>query len=256
MIDIHSHILPGIDDGSPSMEVSMQMLRMAAEHGTTDIVATPHSNLEFPYDDEVIKTLFQQLSDNAAGIINIHLGCDFHLSVDNVHDALANPTKYTINGKGYLMVELPDLTSLTAMRSVFNRMLETRITPIITHPERNPSVQSHLQDVESWVRDGCLLQVTAQSLTGRFGSRAKRFADSLFQADLVHFVASDAHDCQDRVPILDPAYKLVSQRWGAEKADNLFLYNPAAVLLGEPIYAVPSPRKSSLFSIFRRNLNY
>jgi protein-tyrosine phosphatase len=249
MIDIHSHILPGIDDGSPSLEISLDMLRMAADNGTTDIVATPHNNMTFPYDGEVIDGLFRRLSDSAAGMIKIHLGCDFHLSVDNVHDALANPAKYTINGKGYLMVELPDLTSLSAMRSVLNRMLETRITPIITHPERNPSVQSHLKDVESWVRDGCLMQVTAQSLTGRFGSRAKSFAESLFQADLVHFVASDAHDCEDRVPILTPAYKIVSQRWGVEKADSLFIYNPAAALIGEPIYAVPNPKKSFLFSL-------
>ena len=218
MIDIHSHILPGIDDGSPSMETSLQMLRIAAEDGTSDIVATPHSNLQFPYDEAKIRALFSELSLQAADIINLHLGCDFHLSVDNVQDALAHPAKYTINGRGYLMVELPELTSLTAMRSVFNRMLETRITPVITHPERNPSVQNNIKEVETWVRDGCLLQVTAQSLTGRFGSRARRFADSLFQADLVHFVASDAHDCEDRVPRLAAAYKLVSQRWGREKA--------------------------------------
>jgi protein-tyrosine phosphatase len=252
MIDIHSHILPGIDDGSPSMEVSLEMLRMAAENGTTDIVATPHSNLEFPYDGEVIRTLFNELSDKASGIINLHLGCDFHLSVDNVQDALANPTKYTINGRGYLMVELPELTSLSAMRSVFNRLMETRIIPVITHPERNQSVQNNMKEVELWVRDGCLLQVTAQSLTGRFGSRAQKIAESLFQQDLVHFIASDAHDCKDRIPVLAPAYKFVEQRWGTEKADNLFIYNPAAVLVGEPIYATPNPKKSFLSSLFRR----
>jgi protein-tyrosine phosphatase len=252
MIDIHSHILPGVDDGSPTMEVSLEMLRMAADSGTTDIVATPHNNLQFAYDEVAITTLFQELSDKAGAMINLHLGSDFHLNVDNVHDALANPAKYTINGKGYLMVELPDLTSISAMRSVLNRMLETRITPIVTHPERNPSMQGQLKEVESWVRDGCLMQVTAQSLSGRFGSRSQRFAESLMNADLVHFIASDAHDTKDRVPVLAPAYKLVAQRWGSEKADNLFLYNPGAALVGEPIYAVPSPKKSFLFSFLRR----
>jgi len=251
MIDIHSHILPGIDDGSPSIEISLDMLRMAAENGTTDIVATPHSNLQFPYDERAVQSLFEDLSDKASGIINLHLGCDFYLSVDNVQDALANPAKYTINGRGYLMVELPELTSLSAMRSVFNRMLETRIIPVVTHPERNPSIQNNLKEVELWVRDGCLMQVTAQSLTGRFGTRAQRFAESLFQADLVHFIASDAHDCADRVPVLMPAYKLVSRRWGVEKADSLFLFNPAAALAGEPIYAMPHPKKSFLSSLFR-----
>ena len=252
MIDIHSHILPGVDDGSPSMEISLEMLRMAADNGTTDIVATPHHNHEFPYDEEHIHSLFTELSDKAGDFINIHLACDFHLSVDNVQDALANPGKFTINKNGYLMVELPELTSLTSMRSVFNRMLETRIIPVITHPERNPTIQNNLKEVDGWVRDGCLLQVTAQSLTGRFGNRARRAAESLLHADLVHFVASDAHNTTDRVPVLRPAYKLVSQRWGAQKADNLFIYNPACALAGEPIYAVPSPKKSFLFSFLRR----
>ncbi len=234
------------------MEISLEMLQMAADNGTTDIVATPHSNMQFPYDEPLINDLFRELSYKAEGIIKLHLGCDFHLNVDNVQDALANPGKYTINGNGYLMVELPDLTSLAGMRGVFNRLLETRITPVITHPERNSSVQGNIKEVHAWVRDGCLLQVTALSLTGRFGSRAQRFAESLFHADLVHFVASDAHDVEDRTPVLGPAYKLVSQRWGAEKADTLFLYNPAAVLIGEAIYAVPNPKKSSLFSFLRR----
>ncbi len=252
MVDIHSHILPGVDDGSPDMETSLQMLKMAAESGTTDIVATPHNNLEFTYDDELIRNLYTELSSKAAEFITVHLGCDFHLNVDNVHDALANPGKYTINGNGYLMVELPDLTSLTSMRNVLNRLLETRIVPIITHPERNPSVQGNIKEVESWVRDGCLMQVTAQSITGRFGNRAQKFSESLLHADLVHFVASDAHNTTDRIPVLTQAYKTVKQRWGAEKADNLFLYNPAATLVGEAIYATPNPKKSTLFSFLRR----
>jgi protein-tyrosine phosphatase len=252
MIDIHSHILPAVDDGSPSMEISLEMLQMAADNGTTDIVATPHSNMQFPYNEEVIAGLFRELSYKAAGIIKLHLGCDFHLNVDNVQDALANPGKYTINGNGYLMVELPDLTSMAGMRGVFNRMLETRIVPVVTHPERNSSAQGNIKEVEAWVRDGCLLQVTAQSLTGRFGARAQRFAEALLNADLVHFVASDAHDTKDRVPVLTPAYKHVSHRWGAEKADDLFVQNPAAALAGEAIYAVPNPKKSSLFSFLRR----
>jgi len=252
MIDIHSHILPGIDDGSPSMETSLEMLKMAADQGTTDIVATPHFNLEFVYDEKVIADLFTELSDKASGIINLHLGCDFHLNVDNVQDALANPEKYTINKNGYLMVELPDYTAMVGMRNVLNRLLETRIIPIVTHPERNPSLDGNVKEVETWARDGCLVQVTAQSLTGRFGSRSRRFAESLLDADLVHFIASDAHNTHDRTPVLAPAYKLVAQRWGAERAENLFLYHPASVLIGEQIYAVPVPKKASIFSFLRR----
>jgi protein-tyrosine phosphatase len=252
MIDIHSHILPGVDDGSPSMEVSLEMLRLAAANGTTDIVATPHANSHFPHDDANIRFLFRQLSENAAGVINLHLGCDFHLNFDNLNDALENPAKYTINGNGYLMVELPDLTSLPAMRNVLRRLLDTRIIPVITHPERNPSVQGQIRDVETWVRDGCLVQITAQSLTGRFGTRAQRFSEALLQQDLVHFVASDAHDTTDRPPNLLPAFKLVARRWGKDRAETLFINNPASALVGGTIYSLPKPGKSGLFSFFRR----
>lgn len=252
MIDIHSHILPGVDDGSPDIETSLEMLRMAAKSGTTDIVATPHNNLEFEYSEAIIANVFADLSQKAAGIINLHLGCDFHLSVENVQDALENPGKYTINGRGYLMVELPELTSLMGMRNVLNRLLGTRIVPVITHPERNPSIQGNIKELEGWVRDGCLMQVTGQSITGRFGNRAQRFAESLLQADLVHFVASDAHNVNDRVPVLTDSFKVVKQRYGTERAETLFIYNPAAALVGEAIYAVPSPKKSTLFSFLRR----
>jgi protein-tyrosine phosphatase len=248
MVDIHSHVLPGIDDGSPSLETSLEMLRMAAQTGTTDIVATPHKNLEFPYDERAIGKAFQQLSDISTGLINVHLGCDFHLSVDNIQEALASPGRYTINGKGYLMVELPDVTSLSAVRSAFNRMLQHRIIPIITHPERNLSIQKHMAEVTEWVHDGCRLQVTAQSLTGRFGRVAQRSTETLLDADLVHFVASDAHDTRDRVPVLKQAFDVVAKRWGTAKAETIFIHNPAATLIGKPISGSPKPKKASLFA--------
>jgi protein-tyrosine phosphatase len=250
MVDIHSHILPGIDDGSKSMEESVEMLAMAAAAGTTDIVATPHANSEFIFDPVVVKELAAKLASRTTQKITIHTGCDFHLNVDNLQDALNNPAKYTVNGRSYLMVELPDLTSISAMRNVLNRLLETRIAPVITHPERNRSIQGNLKDLELWVRDGCYMQVTAQSLLGDFGQTAQRFAESMMNSDLVHFVASDAHDCINRPPTLAAAFKLVSDRWGRERAETLFMHNPSAVLWGEPIYAVPKPNRKSRFLSF------
>jgi protein-tyrosine phosphatase len=250
MVDIHSHILPGLDDGSKTMEESLEMLELAASSGTTDIVATPHANLEFSFDPAVVSNLVSELSDRTTTSIKIHKGCDFHLNVDNLQDALANPAKYTVNGRSYLMVELPDLTSISAMRNVLNRLLETRIVPIITHPERNRSVQGNLKELELWVKDGCFMQVTAQSLLGHFGQTALRFAESMFDSDLVHFVASDAHDCVNRPPNLAPAFKLVSDRWGSERADALFNHNPQAVLWGEAIYALPKPNRKARFFAF------
>lgn len=235
MIDIHSHVLPGVDDGAGTLEESLEMLNLAAASGTTDIVATPHSNAEFAFDDGRIEEVFRELSSKSEGLINLHLGCDFHLSYENVHDALRNPEKYTINHRQYLMVELPDLVSLSATREVLRQLLEAQIIPIITHPERNLSLQARLRELDQWVRDGCLLQVTGQSFLGRFGPQAKRAADSLMNANLVHFVASDAHDCVDRTPDLSAAYKYISSRYGTGRADAAFIYNPTATVCGESL---------------------
>ncbi len=211
------------------------MLKLAAESGTTDIVATPHSNAEFAFDAKHVEELFRDIASKSEGLINLHLGCDFHLSYENVYDALRNPEKYTINHRRYLMVELPDFVSLSGTRQVLGQLLRAEIVPVITHPERNLSLQERLGELELWVRDGCLLQVTGQSFLGRFGAQAKRAADSLMAANLVHFIASDAHDCIDRTPDLSAPHRYVSTRYGTERADVTFVYNPAAALVGGDI---------------------
>ena len=115
-----------------------------------------------------------QVNEAAAGLIRIHRGCDFHLNFDNLSSALENPRNYTINAGRYLMVELPDFPSLPVMRTVLGRLLAVRVVPIITHPERNGPLCANLPELDGWVRDGCLLQITAQSFLGRFGNTAQR----------------------------------------------------------------------------------
>src|SRR5258708_5401468 len=226
MIDIHSHILPGWDDGAQTLEESLRMLEIAAGSGTTDIVATPHANSQYRFDADAIHERFNELTAAAGSLIQIHLGCDFHLSYENVQDALQNPSKYTINNKTYLMVELPDLVIAESARSILTRLRSAGIIPVITHPERNTQIQRRLDILNQWVADGCVLQITAQSLLGRFGPEAERCCQSLLSAKLVHFVASDAHDYQDRPPRLDLAYRHVAQHYGAASADRLFRINP------------------------------
>lgn len=253
MVDIHSHILPGIDDGAQSIDESIAMLQLAAVAGTTDIVATPHANSYYPFDEQAVEKLVAQVSAATHGIIKVHAGCDFHLNFDNLTDCLKTPAKYTVNGGRYLLVELPDLSSLPVMRTALLRLLAAKIIPVITHPERNGPLCANLRELENWVRDGCLLQVTGQSFFGRFGPVAQRFTETLMNADLVHFVASDAHDCLDRPPDLSTAYKLISERWGVDRANALCTDQPTAVILNEPIFAaMPKPNKRpSRFSFWK-----
>jgi protein-tyrosine phosphatase len=253
LVDIHSHILPGLDDGAQTLDETLAMLRLAAENGTTDIVATPHANSSYAYHSEVVEQLIAEVAAAAGDLIRLHRGCDFHLNFDNLSSALEYPQQYTINAGRYLMVELPDLASLPVMRTVLGRLLAVRIVPVITHPERNGPLCANLSELESWVRDGCLLQVTAQSFSGRFGQTAQRVAETLMNSGSVHFVASDAHDCQDRPPNLAPAYFHVVQHWGQEYADALFIDHPTAVVMDEPIFvAAPKPaKKASRFSFWK-----
>lgn len=231
------------------------MLHIAATSGTTDIVATPHASTYFPYDTDRIQRAFQSLVDAAPKGITVHLGCDFHLNFDNLQDALENPTKFTVNRHQYLMVELPDLIAFTSIHEALKKLLDRGMVPVITHPERNLSLQPRLREAEAWVRDGCLLQVTGQSLSGRFGSASRRAAHSLLASNLVHFIASDAHDTADRTPDLSPAYQYLTSRYGQSRATDLLVNNPAAVLSGEPL--PPSrplgtrSKLSKLLSLFR-----
>jgi protein-tyrosine phosphatase len=235
MIDIHSHILYGLDDGAKTREQSLAMLTMAAETGTTDIVATPHADLQFPFNPELVAERLADLRLATEGVIRIHAGCDFHLQYDNIQDALKNPTKYTINGCGYLMVEFSDLVIFNNTEDIFERMHSVGITPVVTHPERNPLLQQRLDRLERWTSNGILLQVTAQSLLGRFGNAAKRCSEELMDRNLVHFIASDAHDTEHRPPCLDEAFEYVSRKYGAARASRLLERNPAAVLIGEAL---------------------
>jgi protein-tyrosine phosphatase len=235
VIDIHSHLLWDLDDGPGTFEDSLAMLRLAAETGTTDIVATPHANSRFPFRPELIDERIAALRESAGGSIGIHLGCDFHLHYGNIQDALRNPSKYTIAHKSYLLVEFSDTFVARQIDAVFAKMREAGMAPIITHPERSFALQQRIEDLSRWVSEGCLLQITAQSLLGRFGSASQRFARLLLKRKLVHIVASDAHDCRDRPPRLDLAYKFVARDYGAEVAQRLFVHYPGMVLAGRPI---------------------
>ncbi|MGH9658000.1 MAG: tyrosine-protein phosphatase, partial [Bryobacteraceae bacterium] len=248
MVDIHTHILAGLDDGSGSLDESVAMLRMAAGDGTTDIVATPHANNQYTYQPGVVDAKIAELAAAAGPSIHIHRGCDFHLSYDNIQDALASPSKYSINGRGYLLVEFSDLLIPKTTEDVFFQMSQAGLTPIVTHPERNPLLQQRLERLAAWVEAGCLMQVTALSFLGRFGRAAKSFADDLLQRNLVHVVASDAHDTRHRPPLLREAFEYVRKARGEAVARALFVDNPRATLTGEPIAPLaaiaPAPAKA------------
>jgi protein-tyrosine phosphatase len=244
LIDIHSHVLYGIDDGARTIEDSVAMVRMAAEHGTTDLVATPHANPNYRFDPQIVQERLAEVSKASGNVLRLHSGCDFHLSYDNIQDALANPRKYTINQHRYLMVEFSDMLIFNNTSEIFSRILETGMIPVITHPERNGLLRQRVDQVAAWVKDGARVQLTAQSLLGEFGKRAEQFSRTLLDRRLVHFLASDAHDCEHRPPRLDLAYAWVKGRYGEELAETLCISNPRAAITGESLEVLEGPSAS------------
>jgi protein-tyrosine phosphatase len=232
MVDIHCHILPGIDDGPRSWDVTSEMCRMAARDGITHIVATPHCNDEFEYDRDRYTEMLGHLSDAAAGKLTFSLGCDLHFSYDNVQDALANPQRYTIGESQYLLVEFSDFGIPPEVKQSLLIISSNGMVPIITHPERNWPLLSKPEMVLELVEQGCLVQVTANSFTGYWGGRSRRMAEWLLKRQAIHVIASDAHDLERRRPVLSEARAVVTELAGAEVAEALFLRNPAAIVNG------------------------
>ena len=243
MVDIHSHILPALDDGSSNLDESIAMVRMAAESGTTAIVGTPHASPHYRFQPEAVT---QRAAELAAAVpeVRIYTGCDFHLSFDNIQDALHNPRKYTINHTQYLLVEFPDMIAFNTTPQIFEELRRYGMIPIITHPERNVYLQQKIEDLKRWVEQGAYVQVTAQSFLGLFGHKARDFAHELMKRGLVHFVASDAHDLQKRTTKLRESFDHVASKYGRETAESVFIRNPTAVIEGEAV-SLPEPERKS-----------
>ncbi len=238
MIDIHSHILDGLDDGALSFEVSLEMVRMAGAAGTTDIVASPHANGEYGFDPQIVEAKIAELQAAAGDSPRIHYGCDFHLNPENIQDALKCPARYTIDHRNYLLVEFDNLVIPAATSAIFAALIAAGMRPVITHPERNPILRARMADLANWVAQGCALQVTAQSLLGPFGKPARNASFALLERGLVHVVASDGHNVKYRPPVLRQAYDLLAERYGQPAAERLCITNPRLILDGAPVESV------------------
>jgi len=239
MVDIHCHILAGLDDGPDSFETSLAMAEMAVSEGITHIIATPHADSNYAFVPDLIRKRRDELQSRFEERLTFATGCDFHLSYENIEDLHANPAKYTLNQKKYLLVEFADFSIPPSMDQTLHRLQHLGVSPIVTHPERNPLIRSNPERLYRWVRQGCYAQVTAQSLLGKFGDKALAAAESWMKDGIFHFVASDAHNVTSRPLQLKEAYARVAAKYGDETARALFIENPRAAFDGEPLPYVP-----------------
>ena len=242
MVDIHCHLLPGLDDGPESMEESVQMAEIALADGITHVAATPHANHEFSFDLERNLCVCRELADRLHGRLQLATGCDFHLSYENIEAAGESPQRFAVNQKNYLLVEFADFALPPSLDDALRLLQSAGLRLIITHPERNPLVRAAPERLLAWIESGCYAQITAQSLAGRFGSPAQRAALQFLERNWVHFVASDAHSRHSRPPLLRKAYEQVASLHGPETAQALFCENPQAAWNGEPLPHVSEPQ--------------
>jgi len=256
MVDIHCHILPGLDDGAESAEIALAMAESAVADGITRVVGTPHANAQYPFLPELVQQRRDELQAQLGDRLLLGAGCDFHLSFENLEDAQRHPRKYTINQKQYLLVELGDFSIPPAMDDTLHHLQLAGLSPIITHPERNNLLRAKPERLYGWLHQGCYVQVTAGSLLGRFGRGAAHWVEQWLREDRIHFFASDAHNLTSRPLRLREAYEKVAQLRGETVAQALFHDNPAAVFDGLALPYEPeqlevaqkdSPRKKRFF---------
>jgi protein-tyrosine phosphatase len=243
VIDIHSHILPGLDDGAATWEDSLEMARMAVADGIRTIVASPHLfrhrtvNLAEVNHKEIILDKIREFKQKlaAAGLdLEILPGCDFPLCFEGLQ-LLENNQIFTINDGGrYLLLEFPDSSLPPATEDICFRLSSKGIIPIITHPERHFIFLEMPKKLQRLIDLGCLVQLTATSLTGGFGRQVARAAREMVRKGYCHILATDAHSPSFRPPLLSKALEAASSLVGQTQALAMVTTTPEKIIKGEP----------------------
>ena len=239
MIDIHCHLLAGLDDGPDSIEMSLEMAEMAISDGITHVIATPHAHPQHAFVPELINLRLEEMRAKVEGRLILATGCDFHLSFENLQEIQRLPTRFTLNQKNYLLVEFADYSIPPSMDQALHHLQLAGLRPIITHPERNPLIRAKPERLFRWLRQGCYAQVTGQSLLGKFGKAAQEVAEEWIGMNAVHFLASDAHNITSRPLRLKEVFDHVAKKRGEDVARALLVDNPLAVFEGRVLPWVP-----------------
>lgn len=232
MIDIHCHILPGIDDGPLEIRESVDMAKMAAEDGINIVVASPH----FIYGERpgiegikgTVLHLRERLKDEEVPLELVE-GADVKLTYELFEGMSKHGIMPTINASRYFLLELPEVVP-PKLDSFLHAAQKSGFVPIITHPERNYSFLSVPGKIEGLRGAGALIQVTAMSITGEFGMDIQGLSEWLMRKGYVDFIATDAHNIDYRRPVLSEAYNLLSKVADPGVVKKIFFENPEAVL--------------------------
>ncbi|HEX9984128.1 MAG TPA: CpsB/CapC family capsule biosynthesis tyrosine phosphatase [Thermoanaerobaculia bacterium] len=243
MIDIHHHCLPGVDDGPRDVAEAVELCRAAAEEGIETIVCTPHvlrgrwqntSRVE-------LERRMTELQSALGDTPRLLLGSEYFFAHD-INETLQSGTGIIpLAGSRYVLIELESHTVPPMIEQPLYRMQLDGWTPILAHPERNQTLQARPELLAKLVQAGVRTQVTAESFTGRFGEAAEKAARQMLAANLVHFVASDAHNLKRRPPYVRPALEIIGELAGEAVVDALARRNPLCVIEHRPLEYEPDP---------------
>lgn len=250
MIDIHSHILPGVDDGAKSEIDSIEMAREAVNQGITAIIATPHHR-NGKYDNERASIrnsvdILSELFVKEDIPLTVLPGQETRLNGDMVEE-IHNGKLQPLNDSKYLFVEFPSANVPRYAKQMLFDIQVAGLTPIIVHPERNQELIEHPGRLYDFVKNGALTQVTAASIVGKFGKNIQKFSHQLIESNLTHFLASDAHNTTTRGFCMDDAFSEMKKRHGNELV-YLFLENSQLVIDNHNVNRLePEPVKRKKF---------
>jgi protein-tyrosine phosphatase len=244
LIDIHAHVLPGIDDGPLKLSESVELIRLAHAHGARTMIATPHMYLEGQTKLTVrqIEACFfntvrrlniyrASQSDPLLTELKLHLGAENYVCPSMLED-LARQPLLTLNGSRYLLIEFPPTLPLVAIRAAIERVLAQELVPVIAHVERLTEIRTKPMVAAQLARLGAVIQINSTPILRT--SRTAKICDYLLNESLVHVVASDAHDTTDRRPNLSEVYCYLREMFGPRRARMLLVENPSRILEDRP----------------------
>jgi protein-tyrosine phosphatase len=245
MIDLHCHILPGIDDGAETLEQTLEMARIAVDDGIIITVATPHQQDGVYHNTadgigQKVREVNAYLQQEGVQLTLLP-GADVHIDVNTAEKIVRGEIMSINNTKRYFLLEFPAHTIPPNIDKLIFNLLLKNIVPVLTHPERIAEVQETPNRVFDLVTMGVLSQITAMSITGGFGRRAQKCARTLLKHNLVHIIASDAHSPEYRPPILSDAVAIAGRIVGAEQARQMVTTIPDCIIHGNPVPMLPAP---------------
>lgn len=244
MIDLHCHLLPGIDDGATDLETSLAMARMAVADGIEVIACTPHIMPGYYENDgpgirAAVDALQAQLV-KAEIDLKLIPGADVHL-VPDMARGLASGHLQTLGNSRYFLFEPPHHVAPPRLEDAVFDVMTAGYHPLFTHPERLTWIEAHYETIKRIAHGGAWMQITAGSVTGLFGKRPQYWSERMLSEGLVHVLATDAHNLRRRTPLLSAAVEAVAKRLGDEAAIDMVVTRPAAVLEDALPASLPPP---------------